>query len=1025
MQINLPILPNRQQTLTALCFFSILKLLEAKGIKQKANHQKEEKAMEQKRQKIRRAAEKNHFIIDKVQELSDMKAVLYQMHYGKNGARLVWLDRREENKTFSITFKTLPNDNTGVFHILEHSLLCGSEKYPVSKPFVEMIKSSLQTFMNAFTFPDKTMYPVCSRNQKDFMNLMSVYLDAVFHPLCVKKKEIFQQEGWHYEMGEPEGELSCNGVVYNEMKGMYASPDTLLDAGLNFLLFPDNCYKFQSGGDPEHITDLTYQDYAAAYRHFYHPSNAYIILDGDMEIEETLVKLDEELGRFEKQEQGAKIPMQRPVAPIEYVRHYAVGKGEDIENKVLLAKGWVCGGFDEAEKNLACAALAETLCSSNDTPLKSALLQKGLAEDVTLSFEDGIQQTCFKLIVRNTSAKKKDEVWKVVQETLQNTAERGIDHRRLQAVLDRMEFNMREKEYGGFPEGIVNAMRILDSWLYGGDPAQNLVYKERFCSLREKIREGYFERLIGEIMLGNPHSAKIALLPSKTIGEKKREQELLRLRTIKETWTKEQKEEVIREFARLRKAQETSDSKEQLAALPALTLADIPRTMEHTVQTVTERGGNKILLQDLETDGIVHFTYYFTLADCTKEELSRISFLRTLLGQVRTEKYDISDIQAEIQGRMGRFEASADVFAKPGEIEECAPYLIISVSALEEKLEEASEAAGEVLNHSRFDDLPYIRARIRQLRLSLEQHILMAGDSYTSDRIASWFSARGAAKEAMQGIQMLRWVQHMDTYFEQEGEKLLGELAALRRRIVVRERMTLSVAGNIGEAGLNRLLHLIPEGNAQKEQNGGKWNNDGKSDTPKEERAVGIRIPAQVGFAGRGANLSACGFRYHGAMQVASRILSYGYLWNMIRVKGGAYGTRLGITVNGDVMFTSFRDPDVLASLVSFEGAGEALRRLCEEEGLSDRYIISTIASTEPLLTVRQKRRRAAEDYLSGMTEETRQKIREEILHTTVEDLLDVSKVLDRICENAGICVIGGKESLDAAEGILTQVESL
>ncbi len=1002
----------------------------AEQMKEQTTEQTVKQTMEQKQQKIRRAAEKNHFILDKVQELPEMKAVLYQMHYEKNGARLVWLERREENKTFSITFKSLPSDNTGVFHILEHSLLCGSKKYPVGKPFVEMIKSSLQTFMNAFTFPDKTMYPVCSRNQKDFMNLMDVYLDAIFQPLCVKKKEIFLQEGWHYELEEPEGELMCNGVVYNEMKGMYASADTLLDAGLKSLLFPDNCYRFQSGGDPEHITELSYEDYVAAYRRFYHPSNAYIILDGDMEIEAVFARLDEELDGFERQDDGADIPMQEQVNSVEYISHYEIGKEENAENKALLAEGWVCGAFDEAEKNLACAALAEVLCSSNDTPLKSALLGKALAEDVTLSFEDGMQQTCLKLAVRNAQAKKKDEIWRVVRETLQITAERGLDHRRLEAALDRMEFNMREKEYGGFPEGIVNTMRILESWLYGGDPAQNLVYKERFRTLREKIREGYFERLIGEMMLENPHCARMVLLPSRTIGEKKRKQELLRLRSVKEAWTTEQKEEVIREFAMLRKAQETPDFPDQIALLPTLALSDIPKTMDTVSQTVTERDGCKVLLQNLETDGILHFTYYFSLEGCTQEELNKVSFLRMLLGQVGTKKYGISELQAEIQGRMGRFEVSADAFAKSGETKECMPFLIVSVSALEEKLEDAAEVAGEVLNHSLFDDLPYIRARIRQLRLSLEQHVLMAGDTYASGRIASWFSARGAAKEALQGIGMLRWIQDMDAHFEEEGETLLSVLEALYHRILVKERMTLSAAGTDEEAALRKMLNLIPWGNAQaeqnaREQNDRKRNDGGSPDAPEEGKAVGIRIPAQIGFAARGANLGACGFDYHGAMQVAARILSYGYLWNTVRVKGGAYGTRLGITINGDVTFTSFRDPDAAASLVSFEGAGEALRSLCEREGLSDRYIISTIASTEPLMTVRQKARRSAEDYLAGLTEETRQKIREEILHTTAEELVRVGEILDRICERAGICIVGGQESLDAAEGMLTRIESL
>lgn len=398
--------------------------------------------MDEKETRISQLTEKTGFILDGVKELPEMKAVLYQMHFRKNGAKLMWLSRREENKTFTITFKTLPPDDTGVFHILEHSLLCGSEKYPVSKPFVEMLKSSLQTFMNAFTFPDKTMYPVCSRNEKDFLNLMDVYLDAVFHPLCVTRKEIFLQEGWHYELDDPEGELTCNGVVYNEMKGMYASPDTLIDSLLNRMLFPDNCYRFQSGGDPEHITELSYEEYVANYRKFYHPSNACVILDGDMDIAAILTKIGKVFHEFEAQEMDCEINLQEPVHLEEYHCPYEVGGNEEIDNKVILAGGWVYGKYDEPEKNMACGVLADLLCSSNESPLRKAILEKGLAENVELAKMDGIQQPYFVLVVRNTSEDKRVEVWETVESALKELAEKGLDHNRLESILSRLEFNL-------------------------------------------------------------------------------------------------------------------------------------------------------------------------------------------------------------------------------------------------------------------------------------------------------------------------------------------------------------------------------------------------------------------------------------------------------------------------------------------------------------------------------------------------------------------------------------------------------
>ncbi|MEZ3435620.1 MAG: insulinase family protein [Lachnospiraceae bacterium] len=973
--------------------------------------------MDEKQKNNREIISNTGFKIDNIRELPEIKSALYQMHFEKNGAKLIWLDRREENKTFAIAFKTLPNDDTGVFHILEHSLLCGSGKYPVSKPFVEMIKSSLQTFMNAFTFPDKTMYPVCSRNDRDFLNLMDVYLDAVFHPLCMTKKDIFLQEGWHYEMNEPEGSLTCNGVVYNEMKGVFASPDAVIDRELNRLLFPDNCYQYQSGGDPEHITELTYEKYKESYARFYHPSNSYIILDGSMDIEKVLAKLEKVLNEFDRQEMDCDIRIQEPVKPDEVKCSYEIGQNEDAENKILLAGGWVYGQFDEQEKNTACSVLADFLCSSNESPLRKAVLEKGLAENVELTRMDGIEQPYLVLVVRNTREEKREEVWRTIQDTLKELAAGGLDHRRLEAILSRMEFQTREKEPGMYPAGIANAMKILESSLYGGDPAQNLCWGHVYQSLRNKIDEGYFEELLKEVMLEGGHCARLVLYPSKTLGEEKRSREEARLKQIKEQWSGEEKQQIIREFSYLRKAQQTPDSKEQLSALPRLSLSDIPEKIKEIPQAVTQIEGRRVLLHKLETEGIVHISYYLSLADMTLEELSMVSFLRTLLGQTETENYSALKLQEEIEGNLGRFQAYVDVYAKQGQTEECTPYLVIQVSVLKEKLEEALRLTGEVVNGSRFGDIQYLRTRVRQLRINMEQHILMNGNSYASTVVAAGFSARGAVKEALQGIGMLRFIQNLDNNFEKESDSLVQKLEGLCKKIFVRERMTLGITGDIENVWLIQLIRLL----ADRPNRVGEPVKYPSAEAGKK----GILIPAEIGFAGKGANLNIGKNVYHGAMKTAARILSYGYLWNEVRVKGGAYGTGLTVSGNGDVIFTSFRDPGAADSLKVFDGAAAALRSVIGSGESLDRYIVSTIASTEPLLSVRQKGIQAAEYYLSGVTAGMLQKERCEILHTSKEDLLMVSEMLDEIAEHAGVCIIGGKTSLDTAGTVLTQTESL
>lgn len=961
--------------------------------------------MDLKRQKTEQAAAAHGFVIDTRRELPQIGAVLWQMHFAKNGARLLWLERREENKTFAAAFKTLPSDDTGVFHILEHSLLCGSRKYPVSKPFVEMIKSSLQTFMNAFTFPDKTMYPVSSRNQKDFLNLMDVYLDAVLHPLCLEKEEIFRQEGWHYELDSPEGELSCNGVVYNEMKGMYASPDTLIDSALTRALFPDNCYQFQSGGDPACIPALTYEEYRAQYRKYYHPSGAWFLLDGEMDIEPVLEKIGQALSGFEPQQEDHPIPLQSPVHPDETRLPYETGE-EDIAKKTILAKGWVYGRYDEPEKDLACQALCEMLCGSNEAPLKKALLERGLAENVEFSKVDGVQQPFAVLVVRNAAGDQEQAIWDTVQSVLEKLADGGLDHRRLEAVISRMEFRYREKETGGFPQGLVNCMKMLESCLYGGDPAQNLCLSGAFLRLREGIEGGYFEQFIRENFLENRHCARLALVPSRELGERKRKEEAERLRRIKGRWSSQETEQVIRGLAALRTFQSTPDRPEDLASLPVLALADIEEETPDIPRQVTEEAGVTALYHPLETEGIAHLVWYFSAEDLTEEELHLLSFLQTLLGQTRTAHLDVLELTAALDGELGRFQTSADVFAQRGETEKCKPCFTVHVSALEEKLEEAKELTKEVLLDTDFSDLACLRARLRQLRLSLEQHVLMQGDSYASLRIAAGCSAKGAAREALRGISMLDWLREMDSRFEERGRELAARLKELCQRLFVRRRAVLSVTGQIPDEEIAGLASSLPEGEAPAEA--ASW-------FRRRQVREGILVPAPVGFAGKGGHLAQCGAGYGGAMAVAARILSYGYLWNTVRVKGGAYGTRLAITPGGDVAFTSFRDPSAAVSLAAFDKAGASLRELCAGGPELVPYIISAIAASEPLLTARQKGMQAAEDYMEQVTGQMRQRDRRQILCTTKEDLEKVSRILDEICEKGGSCIVGGQEILEAA----------
>ncbi len=954
------------------------------------------------------------FVLRYAQELPEIKATLYRMEYEKNGADLVWLDRADDNKTFCIGFKTIPQDDTGVFHILEHSVLNGSEKYPVKEPFVELLKSSLQTFLNAMTYPDKTVYPVSSRNDQDFLNLMDVYLDATLHPLCAKDPHAYRQEGWHYELDSPEGELTCNGVVFNEMKGAYADPSSLLGTGLLQMLFPDNCYGYESGGHPDHITELTYENYQASYRRFYHPSNSRIVLDGAVDMDAALAKLDSYLSAFDRIDPDTDIPMQAPVAPAERTDYYEIGPDEDGTDKVLMAQCWVFGTYEDKEKNTALSVLAQALTGSNEAPLKKALLEAGLCQDVSLYVNDGVQQTMAELSIRNTSLEKKDQVWETIERTLRELADNGLDHSRLHAILNRQEFTTREKDFGGMPRGLVYALSTMDTWLYGGDPAESLCFDETFRSLREKIDQGWFEDLLREVFLEGKHTARMCLVPSATVGEEKRQAERERLAQVKAGWDEARIAQVMDEFKALRARQERQDTPEELATLPVLSLGDIPEEAPALRQTVGQIGGNTLLHQDADTDGITYLDLYFDVSDLPMEELAKLPMLGRLLGQLATEHYDALALRSRIEGSLGRFSASAASYAKAGCTKCCRPVVVVSAAMLEDRKADARELIKEVLQTTRFDGAQVYNI-LRQSRIMSEQMIINRGNAAASMRaLASW-SAKGAVDETLTGIAQLRWLQAAEKDFEPTGGVLCGELAALCRKIFTRERVTASLTGGMDAAWLESVLADLPSGPMGE-----------KADyAPRAKAAEGFAIPAEIGFSARCGSLATLGKAVTGAGRVASNLLTYDYLWNEVRVKGGAYGTNLRIGEDGSVSFSSFRDPGCGRSLDTFTGAGAALRSFCDSGEQPDKYIISTIGDMDPLLTPRMEGTMAAAMYFSGRTQADRQQARSEVLHTTVEELRTFSRELDALCGASTVCVVGGDAALDACGDKITSRERL
>lgn len=935
----------------------------------------------------------HNFTVQSVTELPEVPGRLWRMTYAKNGADLAWLEREDDNKTFAVAFKTVPEDDTGVAHIMEHSVLCGSRKYPVKEPFVDLLKSSLATFLNAMTYPDKTVYPVATRNNADFLNLIDVYMDAVLHPLSIENRMALDQEGWHYEFDDS-GKLTMNGVVYSEMKGVFSNPDSVAFWETMKLLFPDCCYSKESGGDPNHIPDLTFDAYKAFHARFYHPSNARIFLDGKVDLDAVLSRLDSFLKDYERVDVRADIPFQKPVSGNATVKYEVAEDGKD---KYILVDGWGIGRFDDRDRRLAFAVLSDALVGSNEAPLKKALLDRGLCEDVELDAE-GVQQIAAMLTIRNTSKDKVAECRKVVRETMEKLVRDGLDRRRLEAVLNKCEFLAREKDSGTYPRGLAFMSAAYDSWLYGGDPANGFRYRELFDSMREKIRSGEFMRYLREMLIDNAHHVELTLEPSSTLGEERAKALEAKLAAVMAGWDEGKISEVKSAAARLKEFQKSKDSPEATAKLPVLSVKDIPLKGEEMRQEIASVGGRTVLRPKVGADGIFYLELHFSLADMTGDELVAMPFFSSLLGDVATERFSALELKSEMDANLGRFSAGVSVYDAKGA---GAPYFTVQIAALESKRADALRVVKEVLLGTKFDDAKAVDDLLKQVRQGVELNVASSGNKYAMRRAGARLSRQNEMDEILSGIAQLRWLQKAKV-----DQKLLAQFSGFAKRVFTKSRLTVCLTDNMPTEYAAEVVGAWPEGETVK---AAEW----KTVLPSVSGGEGFTIPAEVAYAGVAARLPA-GTAYSGSQLVAARILSLDYLWNEIRVLGGAYGMGLAVRPDGDVQYMTYRDPNPSRSLAKIAEAGAALRRFCESNADFDKYVVSAIGKTEPYLSPRLETQRASELYLSGRTPQDLERVRAEILSTKREDLLRFAGVLEGLSKEPSVCIVGGKKPLEA-----------
>lgn len=958
---------------------------------------------------------KHGFILKSTRELAELNARFHEMEHQKSGARLVWLDRDEENKTFSIAFQTQPWDDTGVFHILEHSVLCGSERYPVKEPFVELMKSSLNTFLNAMTFPDKTVYPVSSRNGQDFLNLMRVYMDAVFHPLIHTRPEIFGQEGWHYELGE-DGAASYKGVVFNEMKGAFASPDTLLEREMDLLLFPDSCYRYVSGGDPAHIPELAYEDFAAAHKRLYHPSNAYIFLDGRVDIDTVLSILDGEyLSAYDRAPAPEPIAVQRPVDGSTAEVRFELSPQEGLEGRARLAWGFVACTFVNRAELAALQALCDVLCGDNQAPLKRRLLEAGLARDVQLSLRDGIQQPWLLLEARDVDEGRLDEVSAALREELERLAREGLDHARILATLDNLEFKMRERDYGSMPQGLMFGISVLESWLYGGDPAANLTVGTLFDGLREKCGAGWFEALLRRVLLDNPHTCRVVMRPSHAVGRERQAQETERLRAAQAGWDSADTAQIRQAQAGIESWQNTPDTPEQLASVPMLRLDQIPEEPEELPLRREEVSGLAVLRHELPAGGVTYLNLYFAVDDLPPEQLTRAAFLCRLLGRLGTAGHDLQTLRREIRSRFGSLDFEVESYGTFGRPEQCRTFLTVSCSVLDGRVPQAAELLTEILTGTATDSREDVYALLCQFRAELTEQAAMAGHVFSMNRVLACDAAEGVVREYTGGITCLQWLKQLEDGFQDAFPALAEELNALAGAVFTRSRLTLSVTG-MDRAAAQQTVEILAEHLPE----GGFVLPAVPAARPWGRRKEGIAIPVDVSFAAMGGIVPTENL---GAARVMGRMVSLAYLWNAVRVQGGAYGVGMGVRDNGTAGFYSYRDPSAARTLDCYRHSADFLAGAGGVDLTG--FILGAIAESDPLLTPKMKGKTADSRWWRGITQADLRRIRREILGAGPEALGALLPALRGLAADGSVCVLGSRRQVDACAGELDTIFTL
>ncbi len=938
----------------------------------------------------------NGFKVLKETELKDIDSILYELEHIKTGAGLCFVKNDDNNKTFSITFKTLPSNNTGVFHILEHCVLNGSKKYPVKEPFVELLKSSMQTFLNAMTAPDYTTYPVSSRNDKDFMNLMAVYLDAVFNPLIYENPNIFYQEGWHYEIDE-EGNLIYNGVVFNEMKGAYSSIDDTLINNINSTLFPNNCYQYDSGGNPENITDLTYEEFINTHKKFYHPSNARIILDGAINnIEEILAFIDEEyLSKYEKEKKDFDIEFQEEVDAKVIKYDYELSKDNPLENRTVITLAKIVSKYDDVVQNMAWHLICEYLVSNNESKFSKAIIDKGLAEDVEFDLIDNPMQPWAVLVLRNTEEDKLEEALTIIKEATKEIMNEGFDKKKLLASLNRLEFKIKEKKELA---GLTHSQSIIKSWLHNGDPANNLYYSKYIKELKEKMNTSYFEELLESFIFSDKLCTIIAK-PSHDLSLERVEKEKDKLKKKREEI--DNLDDIRKMNEELKSYQEEGNSEEALKTLPKLTIEDINKEPEDFPYEKERIKAVDVLHYKNDNSGISYLNMYFNLAGITKEYLPDLGFFYSLLTRLDTDKYSVEELQREINTYIGNIKINLEAYMEAEESETCYPVLNIQTSFLNENVDKVIELFLEIIKNTKFTK-EKILPLLKQDNEYARQSIITSGHMFANLRVAAHMTSAGSFKEYTSGYESIKHSFRFEKNYEDMIDNFISECELYKEVIFSKDRLTISTNYENNEV-IEKLIGSLATIEANK----------AKVRYPLlKEKKEKYSIPGGVSYVGYGAKIESNKDPLYLLIQ---HILNYEYLWNEVRVKNGAYGAGVNLRNNGALIAYSYRDPNPINSINAIKNLYKYFDEVDEEMDLTP-MIIGALASAEPLSTTKNKILISDTLYFRNITLEERRNNRQAIINATTKDIKEYYEYMKEWLSNNYISVFGSEEILKDME---------